>query len=182
MCNTCRKEQDALKKKPRNVKRGLIAKHPKTGNTWRAMKGRCLDKNNQDYYLYGGNGVIICDRWLEPNGQGFRNFLQDMGERPEGMTLNRVGCSKIYSKETCEWANTQKQCFDKRIYSNKNKPVGVKAFENGWVVNFRKNYLTYTKDFIAACDIRAKAEFDYFGYHLQDWEGIKKNYETNNCS
>ena len=183
MCNSCRKIQDSLKKKPRNTRRGRIAKHTKTGNTWRAMKSRCYDKNNQDYYLYGEIGVKVCDRWLEIKGEGFRNFLEDMGERPEGTTLNRIKGSLVYSKETCEWATLETQAFDKRKYSDSTKPVGIRWFDGGWTVTFRSKYIKWVKSFKEACSIRAKAEFDYFGKYLQNWEEISKHYEQdNNCS
>lgn len=80
-------------------------KHGATGTptyaSWVVMRRRCLDKNFKDYPLYGGRGIKICSRWLK----SFANFLEDMGERPEGYTLDRVDCDKGYSKENCRWAS-----------------------------------------------------------------------------
>lgn len=78
--------------------------------TWQSMKNRCTNVNDNSYGKYGGVGIGVCDRWLE----SFENFFEDMGERPEGMTLNRVNGARVYSKETCEWATLSVQSFDTR--------------------------------------------------------------------
>ena len=69
------------------------------------MKQRCLNKNRQNYKFYGEKGISICDRWLN----SFNNFLKDMGNRPENMSLDRIDSSKSYSKENCRWATTKEQ-------------------------------------------------------------------------
>ena len=53
-------------------------------STWRSMKWRCYGENASDYRLYGGRGIRVCKRWRED----FWAFVEDMGDRPEGYTLD----------------------------------------------------------------------------------------------
>ena len=78
------------------------------------MKSRCYKAGDINYKNYGGRGIIVCDRWLEPNGQGFINFLEDMGERPEGMTLDRIDVNGNYCKENCKWSTRKEQGVNKQ--------------------------------------------------------------------
>lgn len=68
------------------------------------MKARCLNQNHVAYSRYGGRGIIVCNRWLEYN-----NFLEDMGERPLGKTIDRIDRDKGYCKENCRWATEKEQ-------------------------------------------------------------------------
>jgi hypothetical protein len=71
------------------------------------MNQRCNDPNRPQYKDYGGRGVTVCERWQ--GKYGFENFLKDMGKRPEGFTLGRIGHSLLYSPETCEWQSRKEQ-------------------------------------------------------------------------
>jgi hypothetical protein len=73
------------------------------------MKTRCLNPKATGYSYYGGRGITICERWLT-----FANFLEDMGVRPEGLTLDRIDGSKGYSKENCQWASRAAQQRNRR--------------------------------------------------------------------
>ena len=75
-------------------------------NSWRAMRSRCLHKSHEAYERYGGKGITICDEWRN----SFTNFIQDMGVRPEGTTLERIDNSKGYYLGNCRWATLEEQC------------------------------------------------------------------------
>lgn len=90
---------------------GHCRNHLATYNVWRAMKERCLNPKCAAYGDYGGSGVVICERWME-----FENFLNDMGERPKGLTIDRFHEDWVpadgplpYSPETCRWATRKQQ-------------------------------------------------------------------------
>lgn len=79
-------------------------------NSWRSMRARCLFKSHEAYKNYGGRGIKICDRWVN----SFDNFLEDMGPRPEGKTLDRIDVNKGYYKENCKWSNPLEQSNNRR--------------------------------------------------------------------
>jgi len=87
-----------------------------TYETWRGMKGRCLNKKRNDYKYYGGRGIKVCERWLE-----FKNFLDDMGERPEGKTLDRKDNDGNYEPSNCRWATKQEQQLNRNNYTGLSK-------------------------------------------------------------
>jgi hypothetical protein len=80
--------------------------------SWEAMKERCANETHRSYKDYGARGVTVCERWLD----SFQNFLADMGERPEGTTLDRRDNSKGYYKENCRWATKSQQQRNKRCH------------------------------------------------------------------
>lgn len=81
--------------------------------SWKSMKARCLSPTATNYHNYGGRGIKICERWIEkPNG--FQNFLDDMGKRPEGCTLDRINSNGDYCPENCRWADWKTQGSNRR--------------------------------------------------------------------
>ena len=94
--------------------------------SWDGMIQRCTNMNAQNFARYGGAGVAVCNRWLS-----FKNFLADMGERPEGTTLGRILDMGDYEPGNAFWMTD----FDQRL-AQKNKRALVKRkvmFESGWM-------------------------------------------------
>lgn len=86
---------------------GRTTEHKATYNSWRAMKERCNNPKYRCYARYGGRGIAICERWQ--GADGFANFLQDMGERPNDMTLDRINLDGNYEPNNCRWADQKTQ-------------------------------------------------------------------------
>lgn len=82
----------------------LNGKKTPTYESWRAMKMRCDMPTNVAYHRYGGRGIKICERWRD-----FANFVADMGERPEGATLDRIDFDGHYEPGNCQWATMAEQ-------------------------------------------------------------------------
>jgi len=81
-------------------------------NTYLSMNQRCSNPNAPNYKYYGGRGIRVCKRWLGFNG--FQNFCSDMGNRPNGMTLDRIDNDGNYEPGNCRWATWQQQRANQR--------------------------------------------------------------------
>lgn len=71
---------------------------------WSSMRGRCNNPNHPKFHRYGGRGIKVCARWDD-----FRKFLADMGEPPDGMSLDRIDVDGHYSPGNCRWATQKTQ-------------------------------------------------------------------------
>lgn len=111
-----------------NPKAHLHSKHP-LYNAWQAMILRCHDPKNSSFGRYGANGVSVCDRWRE----NFQNFLADMGNRPEGMTLDRIDPTGNYEPANCRWADIKTQRANHSAVGERRMREGIsKAKADYW--------------------------------------------------
>jgi len=95
-----------------------------TKRTYYQMLKRCNDPKNHAYKDYGGRGIKVCERWL--GEKGYDNFLSDMGQRPDKLTLDRIDNNESYSSDNCRWVSMGIQAINKRVYkTNKSGVSGV---------------------------------------------------------
>lgn len=109
------------------------AHHP-IYHIWIDINQRCYNPNDKSYRNYGGRGIGVCDKWR----YSFAAFLEDMGERPEGMTIDRIDNDGDYTPENCRWATRLTQASNRRI-SPKYQGMGHRE----WAEHFNVNVGTF---------------------------------------
>lgn len=140
--------------------------HSPTFTSWHAMMQRCHNENHHAYALYGAVGITVCERWKD-----FTNFLADVGERPDGTSLNRIHGATVYSPETAEWATLSIQAYDqKKRNTNTSGKTGVSLNKNtgrweAYITVQRKTVkLGLHDNFEDAVAAREAAELKYYGW------------------
>lgn len=95
------------------LQRDTATKHGQEGSltytVWAQMKARCLNQKHKSYKDYGARGITVCERWML-----FENFFDDMGEKPDGLSLDRKDNSLGYYKDNCRWADDMEQNNNRR--------------------------------------------------------------------
>lgn len=93
-----------------NSKSHRYPKKSSTYTAWVDMKQRCSNPKTHSYRWYGARGVKVCDRWLD----SFTNFLEDMGAKPDGRSLDRIDNYGDYEPTNCRWATHDQQVDNTR--------------------------------------------------------------------
>jgi len=110
-------------------------KHGKTNSptyrSWHSMLTRCCNANHAAYTRYAGRGITVCERWMR-----FENFLEDMGDRPKGTSLDRIDNGGSYCKDNCRWSKPIIQNNNSRAnrlvtYKDVTLPLGIWAINLG---------------------------------------------------
>lgn len=98
----------------------------KSHAVWRRMRQRCTNPRDVGYKDYGGRGIVICDRW-----DSFESFYLDMGDPPEGMTIDRIDVNGNYEPGNCRWADDAEQSNNRRCVTKIEK-FGRKQTISEW--------------------------------------------------
>jgi len=106
--------------------------------TWVAMTRRCNDPTFVTYPLYGGRGIKVCKEWSDKR-TGLSRFIADMGERPEGMTLDRKNVYGNYEPGNCKWSTKVEQEHNKRRHYT-SKTVAEELSESAYWDEQEKQY------------------------------------------
>lgn len=146
-----------------------------TYKSWEMMIQRCTNPNFDRFDYYGGRGISISDGWTK-----FEKFYEDMGERPEGLTLERVDVNGDYCKSNCVWDDISRQSYNKRkLESNTSGRTGVNWHKaaNKWMASIGYNgqniYLGLRENFEDAVQLRKEAEMKYYGvFKSEDVEAL----------
>lgn len=152
-------------------KKSVIRKHGMSNtreySSWMNMVYRCSNNKATSYEQYGGRGISVCERW----SSSFENFLNDMGERPEGMTLDRIDTNGNYEPSNCRWATKSDQMINVR------KKLSTSSFYKG--VSFHKNRNKWE----AYLNVSGKrVRVGYFEKEIDAFNAYKKAYIENNNS
>jgi len=111
----------------------------RTHRAWIAMRSRCTNAKSPSYKDYGGRGIRCCAAW-----QTFETFLADMGECPEGLSLERINVNGDYEPSNCRWADSVEQGRNRRttVYLEAN---GRRQALSAWAVELGIAHITLLK-------------------------------------
>lgn len=174
-CGNIKELYGTAVKSGRSKSCGCLTRHGMTGTkeytAWLGMYARCYNERNDSFEGYGGRGIQVCDSWREKY-KGFPNFYVDMGECPEGMSLDQIDVDGDYCPENCRWSDLSTQNFNQRLrVTNKSGKTGVRFADNKWVATIsckgERIYLGTFENYADAVDARQAAEIKYFGVVLK---------------
>lgn len=173
-CNRITDNGAILCKKHRNYKKSggnpeelyLVPKFARHGmvdtptyQSWKRMKARCSPTYHESNYYYD-KGIRVCKEWQE----SFTKFLEDMGERPNGTSIDRIDPERGYSKDNCRWASKRMQSLNRGMMSNNHS--GYKG------VSWKKGRFQWH------AQIRVIGRCYNLGYYDNFWDAVKARNEA----
>lgn len=175
-CGCLQKERTSKAKKTHGMR------HSREYNIWTHVLRRCRCENAHNYGRYGGRGITVCDRW-----KSFENFFADMGECPDGFSIERVDNNGIYEPGNCIYADIFTQAKNKRTrVDNKSGFPGIYWYPfkgiNKWVATItrrrkvhRLGYFEKLEDAIAARkEAEQRLDFAPLGDNSIDGQSAQK--------
>lgn len=111
--------------------------HPAEYRVWKNMRARCYAPCNIHMGKYQEKGIKVCERW-----DSFDNFYNDMGDRPEGYTLDRIDGDKDYSPENCRWATWSTQAKNRKGFNVDITYNGKTQCLKDWAKEYNIPYVT----------------------------------------
>lgn len=141
--------------------------HGKTNSkvyrAWQDMKDRCTNKNNKNYFRYGGRGISFCNDW-----NSFESFYRDMGDPPtKNHELDRINNNKSYCKNNCRWVTRSFNSHNTRSHKNsssKYKGVSYNKKRNNWEAACVKDGVKLMKRF--ETEKEAAIAYNVFSQHF----------------
>ena len=134
-------------------------------SAWCSMLERCYKPSDKDSKVY--QDIKVCDRWKK----SVENFIEDMGECPEGYEIDRIDPTGGYYKENCRWVDQVEQAYNRSNFSNNTSGrTGVtwSKEHNKWRVYLYKNKQRIEgglwPSFEDACKKREELELQHYGY------------------
>lgn len=139
-----------------------------THQSWRKMLERCYSNSYAQKEYYQERGIEVCEKW-----HTFEGFYEDMGERPQGMTLDRIDVNDGYHKGNCRWATCGVQSYNRRMSPrNSSGRTGVYQQPNGLykaMIGFNNESIVLIRNatFEEAVRAREQAELKYYGWNKE---------------
>jgi len=128
----CKKCHSGITNTTRNARKN----HPREAQSYYNMLERCINKKATGYEKYGGRGIEVCNRWQ----LDFSYFYEDMGDRPEDTSIDRIDNNGNYEPDNCKWSTQKEQCNNTR-HNNKIEWSGVNNTLTEWAeyLNIKPN-------------------------------------------
>lgn len=143
--------------------------HTRTYQIWEAMKRRCRPDLKEQFPYHAGKGITYCDEWSK-----FENFFADMGECPDGLSLDRIDVNGNYCPENCRWATNSLQGYNKGLDPNNTSGKSGVSFyksQGKWSAEIHVNNdhirLGMFVNYEDAVRAREEAELRYYGFNKQ---------------